>query len=261
MYKIGFAIVAITALLLAARSFASHAVAPTNTSPAVPVLVELFTSEGCSSCPPADALLEKLDTQPFPGGQMIVLSEHVDYWNHIGWTDPYSSSAYSQRQSAYGRTFGLDSVYTPQMVVDGSDEFAGSDIGAARKAFDKAIRTEKIPVRISNATIEGHTLHAHVQAEASVSHPRHVDTFLVVALDHAESQVAKGENAGHRLTHVAVVRSLTKIGKLEPGKPLSEDVSVELDPVSAARNLRIIAFLQEHGQARILGATEVKVPR
>jgi len=261
MYKIGFAIVAITALLLAARSFASHAVAPTNTSPAVPVLVELFTSEGCSSCPPADALLEKLDTQPFPGGQMIVLSEHVDYWNHIGWTDPYSSSAYSERQSAYRRRFGLDSVYTPQMVVDGNDEFVGSDTGAAKKAFDKAIRAEKIPVRISNATIEGQTLHAHVQAEASVSHPPNVDALVVVALDHAESQVAKGENAGHRLTRVAVVRSLTKIVKLKPGKPLSEDVSVALDPVSAARNLRIIAFLQEHGQARILGAAEVKVPR
>jgi len=189
-----------------------------------------------------------------------VLSEHVDYWNHIGWTDPYSAHAYSERQSAYGRRFHLDSVYTPQMIVDGSDEFVGNDAAAARKAFDKAIRREKIPLRLSGVTVEGHIVRAHVEGDA-LDAARHADAFLIVALDHAASEVSRGENAGRQLTHVAVVRSLTKIGSVGQGQALSQDISLRLDPSTAESNLRVIAFLQEPGQARILGATEVKYPK
>lgn len=227
-----------------------------------PVLVELFTSEGCSSCPPADRFLEKLDGQPIPGAEMIVLSEHVDYWNHIGWKDPYSASLYSQRQSAYANRLGLDSVYTPQMVVDGSSEFVGSNSGLADKAFRKALGVPKLPVRLSSISADtSNTLHAHLETgilDASFS-SRGADVYVAVAMNRAESQVAAGENAGHRLVHVSVVKSLTKVGALKQGQVLARDVQLKLGPGSDPSGLRVVAFVQEAGQGRVLGAASMLV--
>lgn len=247
------------AAFLAAENSSFRSIGTASSS--TPVVVELFTSEGCSSCPPADLLLQKFDKQPIPGAQLIVLSEHVDYWNHIGWTDPYSSAAYSQRQSTYGNRLRLESVYTPQMVVDGSDEFVGNDSHEATQAFEKAAARTKIPVQISRATLEGNVVKAHLETGSLPAQSRKADVVFVVALNYAESQVARGENSGRRLTHVAVVRALVKAASLSDGQSFSQDVSVKLENRMDPSQLRVIAFLQESGQGRILGATVAQLSK
>ncbi len=225
-----------------------------------PVLVELFTSEGCSSCPPADALLQQLDrTQPVGGAQVIVLSEHVDYWNHIGWTDPFSSHFFSDRQSTYSDRFGLSSVYTPQMVVDGAAEFLGSDSRLASQAVQKALAGPKVAIRISGVALDASKiLQVHIETDtlSGNSKVRKADVYLVAALSHAESQVLKGENGGRRLTHVGVVQSLTKVGSIEAGKSFSRDVHLKLDSRTDPANLRVIAFIQQSGQRQVLGVAQ-----
>jgi hypothetical protein len=227
-----------------------------------PVLVELFTSEGCASCPPADRLLQELDGQPIQGAEVIVLSEHVDYWNHMGWKDPYSAVFYSERQSAYAKRFGLDSVYTPQMVVDGTSEFVGSNSELADKALQKAVGVPKLPVHLSSISADAsNTLHAHLETGTlnAALGSREADVYLVVALNRAESQVSAGENSGHRLEHVSVVKGLTKIGALKQGQGLAQDVQLKLEPGSDSRSLRLIAFVQEPRQGRVLGAASLLV--
>jgi len=251
------AVVSLMAIVLTLATKPAH-----GSEARTPVLVELFTSEGCSSCPPADRFLQKLDGQPLPGAEIIVLSEHVDYWNHIGWKDPYSSHFYSERQSAYARRFGLESVYTPQMVVDGASEFVGSDSGLADKAFAKALGAPKIPVQLSLISVEAsNTVHAHLETGTLQVSPGggQTEVYVAIALNRAESQVSAGENAGHRLAHASVVRSLTRIGALKPGQGLTQDIALKIEPGSDARNLRLIAFIQEPRQGRVLGATSVLV--
>jgi len=213
----------------------------------VPVLVELFTSEGCSSCPPADVLLESLDrTQPVAGAEIVVLSEHVDYWNQIGWTDPFSSPRYSQRQQGYAKRFGLDGGYTPQMVVDGGTEFVGSDGRRALSDIGKAARAPKATVRISPT---GNPSRARVDVEGAVNG----DVFVAVALNEAVSQVMRGENKGRKLSHVAVVQSLIQIGKVSSGASFSKEIDLPTDKNVDPHKYRIAAFVQERGQGRVLG--------
>lgn len=188
--------------------------------------------------------------------QLIVLSEHVDYWDSLGWKDPYSSPFFSDRQGAYARRFGLESAYTPEMVVDGTAECVGSNSGLADRAIEKARSRVKIPVRMTAVSWDSSgELHAHLETgplpeSGSV---RKAGLYLAAALDHAESQVARGENGGRKLTHVAVVLSLTQVGSIEKGKNFSQEVRLKPDARRGLSNLRLIAFVQEPGPGRVLG--------
>ena len=198
------------------------------------VLVELFTSEGCSSCPPADRLLESLDPQA------IVLSEHVDYWDGLGWRDPYSAHANTQRQEAYARGFGIPGPYTPQMVIDGATEFVGNDARRAMEELARARSREKIGVHLARSAA-GVRVRIDPTAKAA-------DVWLALADDSGTSEVAAGENKGRRLHHVAILRSLRKIGALKRGG--SFDQNVEVPPHAG----RVIVFLQGSGLGKVYGA-------
>jgi len=225
----------------------------------VPVLVELFTSEGCSDCPAADALLAKLDaTQPVTGAQAIVLSEHVTYWNHQGWSDPFSLEVMTERQQQYARQFALDSNYTPQMVVDGTDQFVGSDGRALVAAMTKGAKAPKEGLAIEGATWN------HGAAQFSVHGNAPAGTKLVAALaaDATHSEVARGENAGRTLHHIAVVRVMKEFGANAadgrglnlPGGPLAQKNEAN-GPV------RLVVFLIDHKTGHVLGAAEQTLQR
>jgi hypothetical protein len=148
-----YASVALAFVCCATVSYEQVCAAQTPTE--VPVVVELFTSEGCSSCPPADAFLQRLQSmQPVPGARLITLSQHVTYWNHGGWKDPYSSDQLTDRQQVYVNRFGLPSAYTPQFVVDGVDELKLNDAGQLQAIFERAVEDQKIPITITSTHID-----------------------------------------------------------------------------------------------------------
>lgn len=251
--------VLIAVFALAPLALASERAAALDT-PArpVPILLELFTSEGCSSCPPADKLLGILDReQPVSGAQLIVLSEHVDYWNHDGWSDAYSSHTISERQEEYASRVGVSDIYTPQLVVDGARQALGSSWPAAKRAIDDSLHDIKIPITVS-ARKESSRLLVHLDVNpAGISSPAG-ELYLVVAIDHGHSHVLRGENAGREIDHVAIADSFHKVGKVAAGASFSKDVSAKLDDNLQSGPVRIIAYLQDNATKRIIGVAQMK---
>jgi hypothetical protein len=222
-----------------------------TTATTTPIVVELFTSEGCSDCPPADAFLRLLDsTQPVAGAQLIVLEEHVDYWDDLGWRDPFSSHSFTVRQEEYVRRMRLASAYTPQMVVDGAYQFVGSDRRSALKAFESDRSTPKVSMRITSNHIANGELVVHVDSDAA---PATAEVLMAIAAERAGTHVQRGENGGRDLEHVAIVRELRTVGKLEKGQAFAKDIAISVQ--SLAQPARVIFFLQEPNQGRVLGAT------
>ena len=224
-------------------------------TPRVAVLAELFTSEGCSSCPSADALLMKLDKlQPVPGAQIVVLSEHVDYWNSLGWTDPYSSQQFTQRQVMYARTLHGDEPYTPQLVIDGRVAFVGSNQNEILPALAKEAALPKTAVKIASAKRDGKDAVVNVSVGASSSK---AEVWVAIADDHDQSSVRKGENSGKTLDHVAVVRSLTKIGTTPKAKGFEKEVRIPI--TTQAGPMRVVVFVAESG-GPVLGTAIQELP-
>ena len=217
-----------------------------------PVVVELFTSEGCSSCPPADALLVELSRQSAENGKdLILLGEHVDYWNYIGWTDRFSSAQFSQRQNDYARTFHLGSVYTPQMVIDGRFQFAGNDASELHRKIDEAVK-EPMPAQVLLQWEKTGRLHVTVQSQAA----SRAKVVLGVTEDGLSTDVGRGENGGRTLHHAAVVRELRELGKADKATfDATADVSVRPDWNPA--QLKVLVLVQDSATGRILGAARI----
>jgi hypothetical protein len=226
-----------------------------------PVLVELFTSEGCSSCPPADELLSLLgSSQPVHGANVIALEEHVDYWDQLGWKDPFSSEAATARQGEYGVAFHGEQIYTPQMVVDGRMEFVGSSDIDALRAIHTAGQRPKPAIQLSWQKEDA--LSVHIETLPGMLAGESAQLFLAVAEDMLHSDVKHGENAGRGLEHNGVVRQLQPVGKIDaPGAGFSSTTSVHAAQQWNRANLRAVVFVQERHTRHVLAAASIPFPK
>jgi hypothetical protein len=240
-------------------------VEPRTANVRVPVVLELFTSEGCSSCPPADALLAKLEQQqPVPGAEVVALEEHVDYWDHQGWIDPFSSVQWTQRQQAYASGFADRSVYTPELVVDGRSGFVGSHEGAAYRAIVSAATQPRTDVSVSLLKSEKRdheNLRVQVGKLQGAQDGDIAEVWLAITETALHSSVTGGENAGRDLHHAGVARWLHKAGVTDrnAAPSFTGESDLKLDSTWKRTNLRVIAFVQEKRSRHILGAAVARV--
>jgi len=234
------------------------------------VVVELFTSEGCSSCPPADQVLSRLESPRNPsvvrgkqapislpaGIEVIALGEHVDYWDQLGWKDRFSSPLFSARQQDYGRAFHLESVYTPEMIVNGQKEMLGSDPAAIREAISRAAKEPQ--ARVVLAMTSAQTVSFSVSKLPPGSHD--AELLLGVTESGLVTSVYGGENVGRQLRHAAVVRTLTSLGRLDPTHPgeYSGVAQLNLRQDWNRANVKLVLFVQDRVTQHILGAASVQ---
>lgn len=222
-------------------------------SPRKPVVVELFTSEGCSSCPPADALLAQIEKeQPIDGAEIIVLGEHVDYWDRLGWKDRFSSSDFTRRQEQYAYRFNIDSAYTPQMVVAGTSEFNGADWSQARTAIKESEIYASANVALA---ISGDRAKIAVTAA-----PKNAEVILAITESGLTNNVLRGENTGRMLKHTGVVRTIKTLGKVGADGNFHAEPELKLDKEWKRVNLAVVVFIQKSGFREIVGAARQALP-
>jgi hypothetical protein len=220
-----------------------------------PVLVELFTSEGCSSCPPAEKALIFLDKeQPVSGAQIVALELHVDYWDGPSWKDPFSSASFTQRQNWYAQKFHLDQIFTPQMVADGTSQFIGSDLQTANIMIVQLAKEAKANVLVSQS---GEKLKIKIDP-FPVS--KESTVFLAIAENNMETKVKGGENSGLKLSHTAVVRQLGAVGNLKAdNKGFEAEVTPHFEDTWKAKDLKAVVFIQENESGRVIGIRQLSL--
>jgi hypothetical protein len=225
----------------------------------VPVIVELFTSEGCSSCPPADAFLIELATHPFvaeANANLITLSEHVDYWDSQGWRDPFSSSSFTARQTAYAEKTGVGDVSTPEMIVDGQIALVGSDRPAALRAITKAAAVPKAPLALAWTSASRPTVTIALAANRLTTH---ASVVVAITEDGLRSSVLRGENAGRSISHASVTRRLDVVGQTSADGSFKLELPVKIDPTWNRKALKLVAFVQTT-KRQVVAAGALSVP-
>jgi hypothetical protein len=247
--------ISLALLALHAESRAAPSVSSFNATPSSVAIVELFTSEGCSSCPPADSLLGQINLKQTKAGQLIVgISEHVTYWNNLGWKDRYSSPVFTDRQSVYASQLSPEGSYTPQMVLNGRDQFVGSDGPALERALQDDARRRHFALRIVSSAPAPDGIDVKFAFAGSPSKP--LDIIAVLADDTDRSNVLRGENGGRQLQHVSVARSMTRVATVRDDGEQSIHVAFPQGlSTSSGSGHHLILFAQEPHQGAILGAT------
>lgn len=260
-------LLALVLIVLAPRGRATAA-APAASAPGT-AIVELFTSQGCSSCPPADRLLSKIAGDPRYQGKVIPLSFHVDYWNHIGWTDPYSSPRWSDRQRVYaGKVFRSNRIYTPQVVVNGRSECVGNSEGEVARRITEALDAEpaaQVSLAVEPPTPDGH-LKVKVgaklaKAAGSGNRSGNWDLWVAIYESGLSTPVKSGENSSRTLRNDRVVRRLEKVLTLPAaaGSEKSGEIVLGLDKRWKVENVGVAAFLQNPATLAIHGAAAREV--
>jgi hypothetical protein len=215
------------------------------------VVVELFSSEGCSSCPSADAYVAALDrAQPIDGVTVIALEENVDYWDRLGWRDPFGSPAFSARQQEYARVLDNHQVFTPEVVFDGQRVMPGGDEDAAREMMQRAAREPKARVTLRR---DGARVTVDVTGVAPTRVDDPAEVWLAVTESGLATDVRAGENAGRHLTHAPIVRRLRPLGRVAGGE-LHADATIDSDPSWKPGALRTVVLVQLAQTMRIVGA-------
>ena len=248
-------------LLSAIGAFPHFATGQTSTHerPGSAVIMELFTSEGCSDCPRADALLRQIELKQTRAGQLIVgISEHVTYWNNLGWKDPFSAPEFTERQGVYASRMSPDGPYTPQMVANGREQFVGSDVGALQRALGDEARRPHLDLSILSTTPSSSGLDVTFSIEGGMSRP--LDIVAVVTDNTDQSNVLRGENGGRLLQHVSVARSLARVATVSSAAQMSVHIpfphGFHLD---SGTGHHLILFAQEQHQGAIEGAATTRL--